>query len=266
MIYNILPIIIIILSLAVIIIILIRRVPDVTNLNVEQLPEEKQKKVKRALIQNKLDRKLDKISPNLQKVNQGLAALKKFFEGIEKKILAVEHKYSQKHKKIIQNEPEKFQDKVVVLLGAAESLVAQDKLDEAEKKYIEIIGFDPQNIDSYRGLAGIYLKQKNFSEAKQALEHVLKLLKNNQTEKVVEDYINLGMIYRELGEQAKALASFKKALKLEPNNPRSLDLLCEMSIIVRDKKSALYAYKRLKEVNPENQKLEEFKKKTGELS
>jgi hypothetical protein len=57
----------------------------------------------------------------------------------------------------------------------------------------------------------------------------------------------------------------KKALKIEPNNPRYLDTMFRISIIIKDKVLAFEAYDRLSKVNPENQKLAEFKAQLAEL-
>jgi hypothetical protein len=61
------------------------------------------------------------------------------------------------------------------------------------------------------------------------------------------------------------LLNARKALEIEPNNPRYLDTILEISIIKKDKVLANETYKRLKEVNPENQKLAEIKEEIAEL-
>lgn len=60
------------------------------------------------------------------------------------------------------------------------SLVNGDQLLEAEKIYIEIIKRDPKNIEAYKNLGMIYLKQKNFGDAKAAFRQVVKLDPKNK--------------------------------------------------------------------------------------
>jgi large subunit ribosomal protein L6 len=48
-------------------------------------------------------------------------------------------------------------------------------------------------------------------------------------------------------------------------NPKYLDLLIEVAILLNDKKMAMDAYNELRLVNPENQKLDSFKSRIGEL-
>ncbi|MBI3626728.1 tetratricopeptide repeat protein, partial [Candidatus Uhrbacteria bacterium] len=76
---------------------------------------------------------------------------------------------------------------------------------------------------------------------------------------------DLGRIYARLNKPAAALKSFAKAVKIEPNNPKYLDQLLEMSIITRDKETAEDVLGRLEAVNPGNQKLTEFRQRIEEL-
>ena len=55
-----------------------------------------------------------------------------------------------------------------------------------------------------------------------------------------------------------AKQNIQEALDLEPNNPRYLDLILDLSIMKKDKESALYYLEKLAEVNPENNKLNEL--------
>ncbi len=264
--YNIIPVSIIILSLAIIIAILIRKVPAVASIDIKQLPEEKQKEIKNNLIRSKIQRGLEKTIFSYDLISKKLGFLNKFLDLIRKRVTALEEKYSRKNKRIIKSEPGVIKEKVAQLLSEAEEIQGRGEFSEVEKKYIEVIELDPLNIDAYRGLGNFYLKQNDFDEAKQTFEHVLKLIKRKRAKEIVEDYINLSFVYRELGEGKRALAVLKKTLRLEPNNPRNLDLLCEASIIVKDKDSALRAYKQLKEVNPENQKLEGLEERIREIN
>lgn len=68
----------------------------------------------------------------------------------------------------------------LILLNKASDLVENDKLDEAEKIYIEIIKKNPQSIRAYRALGEIYLKRHNFGDAKAAFRQVKKLNPNDK--------------------------------------------------------------------------------------
>ena len=169
-----------------------------------------------------------------------------------------------------------------------EELIKQDKLHDAEEKYIEIIGRDSQNLKAFSGLGDLYFEQKNLDEARQTYLHALKLSEQNfdqaakaqkrqdaglaptteiqdNTTELAGIYFDLACVNRAAENLKEATENINKALKLEPNNPRYLDTWLEISIINKDKGSALDAYGRLKKVNPENQKLAQIKKEINEL-
>ena len=91
----------------------------------------------------------------------------------------------------------------------------------------------------------------------------LKSLEINKED--IETYLQLAGIYCNLENYQQAFLIAEQAGLIEPNNPRVLDFLIKISIIVQDKEAALRAYKQLKEVNPENQKLSEIKEKISQL-
>ena len=80
-----------------------------------------------------------------------------------------------------------------------------------------------------------------------------------------QTHFSLAEVYRAMGKFPEAARSLKKVLKIEPANPRYLDTMLEISIIVKDKALALTAYDKLLKANPENNKLEEFKRQIDEL-
>ncbi|MCX6743398.1 MAG: hypothetical protein NT116_04145 [Candidatus Parcubacteria bacterium] len=59
--------------------------------------------------------------------------------------------------------------------------------------------------------------------------------------------------------------NLEKALGLEPNNPKYLDLLITISLIIKYKNLAKQSLERLKEANPDNAKIEEFQAQIKEL-
>ncbi|MEA3398159.1 MAG: hypothetical protein U9R06_00245, partial [Patescibacteria group bacterium] len=78
-------------------------------------------------------------------------------------------------------------------------------------------------------------------------------------------YFEMSLVCRAMDNLQGSLVNISQALKLEPNNPRYLDAKLEISIMNKDKISALDAYEKLAEVNPENQKLKELKGQVDEL-
>ena len=63
----------------------------------------------------------------------------------------------------------------------------------------------------------------------------------------------------------KALEVYQLASRVEPKSPRVLDLLLEACILNKKRVMAKNTLNKLKKVNPDNQKLDEFKKRIDEI-
>jgi predicted Zn-dependent protease len=68
-----------------------------------------------------------------------------------------------------------------------------------------------------------------------------------------------------LGALEEAKMQMDLVLAQDANNPKYLDKLIELSILVKDRKAAREAFDRLKAINPENQKLAIFEDKLRQL-
>jgi tetratricopeptide (TPR) repeat protein len=156
--------------------------------------------------------------------------------------------------------------KIGELSVEAEEMIDEKNYKEAEKRLIEIIGLDSQNIEAFKNLGSLYFENKNYEDARQTFGHILKLIKDGEDDnETAEINFELALVNRADGRLEDALREIKESLKVIPNNPRYLDTMAEISIMKKDKASALDAYKKLEKVNPENQKLEDLKKQIDEL-
>lgn len=288
--YNIIPLIVILVCLAVIVAIVVKKFPLLASFDISSISKEKETETKTKIMEERLQRKLkfwaSKMKPFADKIKGNLHNQ---YSSAQLQLKKLEEKYRQKVSKdvlVTKEEFESLEKRMERLLKSAQDLSDQEKYDDAEKKYIEVISNDPRNIEAYRGLGNLYFLQKNYEDAKQTFKHILKLDKLDDLA-----YANLGKIALEKGEykdakdhftqslQAtvrsihffelaevclkmeeyqEAIINLEKALELEPNNPKYLDLLIAVSILVKDKSLAKEALARLQEVNPENKKIEEF--------
>lgn len=180
------------------------------------------------------------------------------------------------------------------LLEQAENFLNQGDLTAAERKFIEAIKRNAKEIEAYRGLGKVYLEMKKYKEAKETFEFLLKLQPDDDraynrlgmvaeeqgdwkqaakyfeeavrlNDKLAVRFYDLGRAYAALQRPAAGLRNFAKAVEIEPNNPKYLDQLLEMSIITGDADLAKEIYNRLRLVNPENAKLVEFKQRIEEV-
>ncbi len=281
--------------LAIILVVVWGKLGKVSSVNYQTSKVAKQVAVKRRLLEERLQRKFNKagskLSDWLGPLGSRLSAgLKSWYQK------AVELEESYRHK-ILRDS---FKDKVAQeqysgqLLAEAEAFVNQGDLAQAEKKFIAILQLDRMNIPAYQGLGELYLKQQDLDHATETFEFLLKLDKNNalahrllaQVQAAKGDlksaeqnylkfldldrtnvnaYLELAEVYLQLEEPSHAFAMANQAAGLEPANPKVLDFLIEVSIITRDRQAALKAWRLLHEVNPENQKLDEFKERIDKL-
>jgi len=286
--YNIIPLLLILISLSAIIIIVSRKFSVLAALDVENILEEKEAKFKERIISNRLKRNVIKYWSKSSRV---LAPLGQLAGGYLKSRL---HKLYQAKNVYQANGRADNPGTVDQLFSQAEELKKRDDLDAAEKKYIEIIGLDSKNIKAFKELGQIYFEKKEFEEAKQTFEHILKLKEDDEDiyenlakiakekgnlDQARDEYLksininkqnaqthyNLAEVYQAMGKLPEAARALKKALKIEPANPRYLDTMLEISIIIKDKALALDTYEKLNKANSENNKLKEFKRQIDEL-
>lgn len=286
--YNIIPLLLILISLTVIIIIVSRKFSVLASLDVESIPAEKEAKFKERIISNRLKRNIIKYWSKISMFLSPIAkAISDYFKAKIYKLYQAKNNY-QTTENIAGPET------IDQLFIQAEELKKSDDLDAAEKKYIEIIGLDSKNIKAFKELGRVYFDKKEFEEAKQTFEHILRLKQDDEDiyENLAEiareegdlneardeylksininkqnanTYFSLAEIYQAMGKNSEAISTLKKALKIEPANPKYLDTMLEISIIIKDKVLALNTYQKLLKANPENNKLEELKRQIDEI-
>lgn len=289
--------IIVIICVVVIAVIVVRKFPRLVIIDLSTMTSEKESEMKNKLIWQRISRKTrERGAPIVDFWGNLKKRTIKYFEDLQDKAQRLEKKYTAERKitKQVKLKPE-AENRLQALLDEAGKLLAEDKFGEAEARFIEVIGRDSHNADAYRGLADLYFKTKQYEQAKETLDFIIKLrgdddktyamhgeiafLEGNHKEakeyfiialarnpNSVNHHLDLAKIHSALGEHMEAQVLLLKAKKLEPKNPKILDFLIENSIILGNKDSAKEHFKEFKAQNPENPKLEEWKKKIKELS
>lgn len=263
--YNIIPIIIICFSFLAILVILVRKFPAAAIIDVENMPAEKEMRFKEKIAASRLERSFAKWKVNFGRFFGFFSNLMGvFFSWANNKLREERKKYSISES-AEEIQPEDKEGVVKNLFTENENLDGGEDFEKKEANLIKIIGLDPQNSEAFNSLGELYFLNKRNEEAKQTWAHAIKLLDDSETEKQAEIYNNLANLYKESDEISLALETIKMANRLTPNNPRYLDSLAEISIMNKDKVSASEAVEKLAEVNPENGKIEDFKRQVEEL-
>ncbi len=276
--FDIFLILIIFVSIFLIIKILVNKFPFLVKINIDEIAKEKEKKLKFKILEKKFREKLKKL--NLENLAYKIFGEK--FKKIKERISLLEEKYFKKYIEIIKKKPLEADKKIKISLKQGEKFLEKKDFDQAEKKFKEVIYLDPRNLFALKNLLEIYLYRKDFLRAKEISKYILELNKQaikwwqkfRKDEKIPSELINeitlslinLGNLYQEIKEFNKAFNCFKKAFKFIPNNPLILDFLIENSIILKKKEEAEKYLKKIKEINPENQKISEWEKRIASLN
>ncbi|HOX96850.1 MAG TPA: hypothetical protein PL066_00640 [bacterium] len=266
------PLSLLILSIVVILIILIRKFPDLVLVDVDSIPEEREKQLKDKLLADRLQRRATGFFGRFLVIFQAIGG---FFGAIARsmknKIQDWEHRYRFRYKPVMKDADMK--DKINVLLEKASQLFDSDKYDESERVFLEVINLDKYNVEAYRGLGRLYYRLKEYQQSKEIFQFALKLCVENKKNldnvddcDIAQIAYHLGLVCKALDDLRGAINYFKQALEKEENSPKYLDALLEMAILAENKKLAQETFDKLKEVNPQNTKLEELQGQISDLA
>jgi Tfp pilus assembly protein PilF len=259
--------IVIIIALAVILAVIIKKFPALAILDVANVPGEKEAKFKEQIIKARVDRDVSRLTGWFGRFwlefSRRWHSLLQTQQANLKKIKA---SYAANLRMPWQEKQKRLQ----VLAGEAQEAIKKEDNGMAEEKLMEIINLDRKNLLAFVQLADLYTSQRKWLEARQTYEYALKLAKHRGKADTGEIYIqeiyfSLAGVDKEAEDLAAALENTRNALDLEPNSPRYLDLIIDLSIMRKDKDLAMEFWNKLATVNPENQKLEEWKEKIENL-
>jgi len=260
-------------------------------LDLKNAPSEQQHVIKRKIIEERLKRNIqDSVKKSSNFMKPVLNKLINWGKNGFNKIIELEEEYRYRIMNVGLKDKINKDQEISKLLNEADAMKDEENFSSAEKKYIEILKIDQYCLEAYKGLTELYFEEKDYEHAKQTLEYALKLSENDdfllsQKAKIssaqgdlkqaedsylksieinsqnANNYYDLGKIYLQLDDYDQALTVAKKAVELEPNNPKNIDFLLEVSLIAKDKVLAKEAWEKLKQVNPQNKKLDEFKER-----
>lgn len=277
---TIILIIILVAGLATLGYLIIKKIPDLKNLDINSLPDEKQDEAKSKILEAKFARNSRKTKERFEGF---FSTFSRFFSGrfqkIKDKVSEMEDHY---HNKDNQNEnSSKVSEEVFQVI---KELVEKKDYVPAEKKLIELISRDEKDVMAYEMLGDLYLEKKSYDQAEEIFKYLIKIsvagkskakgikkdkLAEAETDllssldvssKVANYYDDLALIYEMTEKKDSALECYLKASSIEPNNPKYLDKLIELSIKIGDRTLARKTLNRLRQINPDNAKLLDFRK------
>ncbi len=282
-------------SLGVVLVIIIRKFPQMANLDIDNLPEEKIYQKKKEIINKRIDESSSLLK---KKIIAFLVPLRRKIWGklqLQFRIYVGKIERLLHHEEILkiklENEvasPEDVEQKLSQLIADGEQHLKLGNYDQAEERFIAAIKNDAKSTGAYRGLADTYLAKNSIEEAKQTYQFLIKIKPDDDSvlvklAEVEESQGNLGEaisyyqqavllndsfsprfyhlaeLLLKVDQPEVAKESILQAVELEPQNPKYLDFLIEIAIICGDKTLALKGYNDLRLVNADNHKLNVFK-------
>lgn len=270
MILTILSILITILCLAAILVIIVRHWNALSSIDVESLPQTRDARTKRRIMSDRLRRQLHVVTSTVRTHAEPLSRV------VRERTIHLQNAFWDWIEAFNRRRPSRDEG------GAGEdispSLRIERGLSEEEKQYVDIIASDAKNLDAYEGLSRLYIRQKEWASAQEVLEflttHLRELCKKESAHpaeqsacemQLAEALEELAGVYRMRENKEAAERSIREAVELQPQNPKFLDAMLEMYIILGKKREASAALSRLRDANPENQKLEDFEKRIGTI-
>lgn len=270
------------------VVLVIRKIPILRITNPGEVGKFEQQQVRYQLVLNRLKRQL-------AKYKQRLVAL--WSKPVNSKITpekSITHKLSELEEFLKKTIAERTspQKTMADYLAQAEEATKQEKYNEAESAYLEVIRLDPHQLSAYQGLGEVYLDQRDFEAAREVYEFLLKHGRaatsslglarvasgQGRLEEARDEYIGalqltsiaqprmeLAQILCQMGDYTEALKYLKEAKKIEPQNPKILDFYIEVSILNGQLNQAEEGLESLRQANPDNQKIAEFAREIRKL-
>ena len=98
-----------------------------------------------------------------------------------------------------------------------------DNYADAIKASEKALEYNPDNLELYRYVAGCYHQMKSYSKAISTYMKILELTDSADVEQRSDIYTGMGDTYSELGDSAKAIECYERALELNPLNSNALN-------------------------------------------
>ncbi len=279
----ILPQILIILAVGAIIYLVIKKFSYLASVDTENMREEKQAELKVKILEDRLKRNFVIFGQRLGAILNPLGQkLHKKITAAGQSVTRLNTRLKTQRQEVIKRHPERAKLLLQDILNDAEKFLRAEQYAEAEKMLIEALTLNPRDKDVYYRLGSLYLAQKNYPHALATFKHILGLeLKGLEileqqagpdSPEVTEKRQKLASLYHEIAEvnfqqdiPEQARDSLRHALEYDARNPKYLDFFCELCIILKDKDEASDCLKKLRQINPENGKIEKFNQEIANL-
>ena len=248
------------LSLTGLVVVSYRHWPQLETLDIDSLPKTREIQTKNIILEERLKRKLQGSFRVTWKFLRPVLVVIKNKTRQWYRILLEKERALREASEKIKFHKKAHSEQQEVISAKLEEKVKEDNEEELEQKYLEILSLDPKNTEAYEGLAELYYNQKDFLHAREIYEYIMRL-----TGETIDYLVDIARCLRSEEQYKKAFKVLQRALKIEPKNPKIIDKLVDMAIMMQDRVMAKNYLKLLKEVNPDNKKLDNLKIQISKL-
>lgn len=258
------------------------KISIVSSIDIESIPHERNALAKDRILYSRLRRRVKEWESFLLFVLHPIADFfRQFFHAVHhayKRLCDAREFQKRQWFKAQLTEPKDTtdSDEYQKILVDAKEYLAKEKYDDAELKCIDLISRNKNCLVSYNLLVSIYSAKKEWEKARDVSDYLGKvyrsLLKNPDEDNraalecdAAHTAAQLSDIFLALGEKEHAFQSIRRALALQPSNPKYLDSSLEIAIIVHQRLKAEKYLEQLRKANPENNKIIEFEERIKQL-
>lgn len=270
--------------------VIFRKLPILSILNVEDLPEEQEAARKREIIQSRVARKAAEVSRRMAvKVGEHATKAGAWMQATQAKLEAMQREMPRRVPPRVAPEPAAApkaaaapltpKDRATALLAEADKFRRLGDAVNAEEKYVEAISWDAKDERAYRALAELYVSTRRSGQALETLDFLVKILRreygclHDMTGEakcgasaaghadLAAVYVQAGTAAMVGGNPAAAADRLVMAALIMPLNPRYLGLLVEARVAAGDKPGAAEALEALRQASPDNAKIAQFQAK-----
>lgn len=229
--------------------VIFRHWKEIRLLDPLSIKEEQERQKREAMIHRRFDRLRSDQRQALRKVGREIArAAGRAYERMQQRLQTLESVYKQAKSPFAGMAPS-GRERIKTLLKEAFVLSRDQKWADAERRYLEILSIDAYQVDAYKGLGQLYVKQRLYPQAKETLEFVLKLKK---ADGVV--YAALAEVAEALGDVSAAEEMLTKAVEIGSRHAQYHAALAEFYVKHHQIAKAWPAAKRASDLEPTNLK------------
>jgi tetratricopeptide (TPR) repeat protein len=132
-------------------------------------------------------------------------------------------------------------------------MIQEGNYGRAESDLIDILSKNPRNTEAYRLLGIVYLKRKDFAQAREVFEEALR---RDPEHGGLQG--PLGFCYMSMGEYGKALSMYQQALNMDENNIEYLEQLLVISARMDRRPLVKMVAKKILAINPNHAEAKKY--------